>query len=601
MKYYSEKPGDLFMKNIESLIVALLFLTNISGYSQINSTDREFRGAWVATVVNLDWPSSPALPVEKQKEELINLFDALAFLNFNAVFFQVRPECDALYNSNIEPWSFWLTGKQGKAPEPFYDPLEFAIEEAHKRGLELHAWINPYRAVRKTGTYPLASNHVSRLHPEWIITSGKLKYLNPGLPQVRRYVVNIVKEIVGNYNVDGIHFDDYFYPYPPNEIKSEDFKTFQHYSRGINDISEWRRDNVNLLMKEVNGAIKRIKPFVKFGVSPFGIWKNNVPRGITGFDAYGRIYADAVQWIKDGSIDYLVPQLYWPFDGGQDFAKLSDWWSLQKYESHFYAGLGFYRAEIWNASEIPNQIRYLRENPFADGFVIFRAANVFDNVKNVTDSLGRNLLRYKTIAPVLNRMNFLPPTSPQNFRLSEINDTEGVFSWSKSDSYAPQNVRYVISVVPDRKNHLTNCINSPNIVYLTYNNYFKVKFIKTGIRLNYFVRAVSPAGIESGYVNFITAPPIIISGTYKDIEKMSVRKLEKTKADFCDFEITIPEKQYVKISLYNSFNNPVAVFTDSIVEKGIYKTSLPAKILKRGVYWMQVSAGNKFFVKKIIL
>ena len=591
------------MKNVESKILVILFLLmmNISGYSQIFSIEREFRSAWVATVVNLDWPSAPNLPVEKQKEELVNLFDALAFLNFNAVFFQVRPECDALYNSSFEPWSFWLTGKQGKVPEPYYDPLEFAIEEAHKRGMELHAWINPYRAVRKIGSYAIASNHVSRKHPNWIITSGKLKYLNPGLPQVRNYVVNIIKEIVGNYNVDGIHFDDYFYPYPPNEITKEDFSTFKRYSRGIRNISEWRRDNVNLLMKEVYSAIKRIKPFVKFGVSPFGIWRNNVPVGITGFDAYNRIYADALQWIKDGSIDYLVPQLYWPFEGGQDFAKLSDWWSLQKNDSHFYAGLGFYRAEKWNADEIPNQINYLRENPYADGFVIFRAANIFDNVKSVTDSLSRNLLRYKTIAPVLSKIGNTTPTTPLNFNLTKINDTQGIFSWTKSDSYAPQNVRYVISAVADEKNHLTNYTGFSNIVYLTYNNYFRTKFIKTEIQLNYFVQAVNPAGVESGYAKFIAAPPVIISGDYKNIKKLNIRKLKELNGDFYDFEIEIPGKQFVKISLNNLFGNTVAVFTDSVIEKGIYKTSLPSSGLEHGVYYFLISTENKFFIKKIIL
>ncbi len=591
------------LKNIKTGILVILFslIMSLPFYSQTKSPGREFRSAWVATVVNLDWPPAPGLPVEKQKEELIKLFDALAFLNFNAVFFQVRPECDALYNSSFDPWSFWLTGKQGRAPEPFYDPLEFAIEEAHKRGMELHAWINPYRAVRKTGSYKIAPNHVSRKHPEWIITSGKLKYLNPGLPQVRNYVVNVIKEIVRNYNVDGIHFDDYFYPYPPNEIKTEDFGTFKRYSRGIGSIEEWRRDNVNLLIKEIYTEIKKIKPFVKFGVSPFGIWRNNVPAGINGFDAYSRIYADPVYWLENNLVDYIVPQLYWPFGGGQDFAKLSDWWSLQKNNSQFYAGLGFYRAGSWNSDEIPNQIEYLRGNPFAEGFVIFRAANVFDNVKNITGLLSRSLLRNKTVPPVLKNNNIAVPPVPLNFHFTKINDVEGVFSWSESDSYAPQNVRYVISAFPVEKYRLTNYNNLSNIVYLTYKSYFRAKFIKSEIRLNYFVRAVNPAGVESGNSNMVEAPPLIIRGNYKNTGELSVKKLKMLNCDFFDFEIEIPARQFIRISLKNIFGHTVAVFTGSVMDEGIYRASLPASFLGHGVYYFLISTTNKFFIKKIIL
>ncbi len=586
-----------FFTGLKNYAVVLLILFAQPVLAQTLNLEREFRGAWIATVVNLDWPSKPGLPVSKQKEELKKLLDMLASLNFNAVIFQVRPECDALYKSDIEPWSYWLTGKQGKAPQPFYDPLEFAITESHKRGMELHAWINPYRAVRKTGTYKISAKHVTRKHPEWIITSGKLKYLNPGLPEVRNYVKNVFEEIIKNYDVDGIHFDDYFYPYPPNEINNEDIAAFARNPRGFRDISDWRRDNVNLLIKEINNAIKNIKPFVKFGVSPFGIWKNNVPKGIKGFDAYSRIYADAVSWIGEGSIDYLVPQLYWPFGGGQDFAKLAEWWSLQRNDSQVYGGLALYRAGKWRAAEIPEQIKFLRENPFADGYVFFRAANLFSNPKGVSDSLFQTYMRYGAIPPVFYKWNINVPGVPKNLQFMKISDSQGRFEWYGRSP----NVRYVILTGKIGKNRSTYLGDNPNILYLTDNNYFNGSFIRTDIELNYAVVSVNSAGVESGISNIVSAPPLLMFSNYKKPGKFSIRVLRQLNEDFYDFEFEVPEKQHLVIWLKNSFGRTVAKFAESKLEAGVYKTFLPADILQNGVYYFTVFYKNNFLVKKILL
>ena len=232
------------------LIIIVLFTFN---YSQSNNPKREFRGAWIATVLNLDWPSSPYLTTEQQKKQLLDILDGLQEAGINAVVFQIRSECDAMYQSSIEPWSYWLTGQQGKAPNPFYDPLKFAVEEAHKRGMELHAWMNPYRAVRSAGNYTNSTNHVSQQHPEWILQFGNLKILDPGLPQVRNYVTSIIIDLVSRYDVDGIHFDDYFYQ---QGITTEDANTFQNYSRGFTNLGDWRRDNVNLLVKQIYDSIQ---------------------------------------------------------------------------------------------------------------------------------------------------------------------------------------------------------------------------------------------------------------------------------------------------------------------------------------------------------
>jgi len=399
-------------------IILLFFLLNIIVISQTNNPKREFRGAWVATVTNLDWPGSGS-SVESQKASLINIFDQLKEVGINAIIFQVRPECDALYDSPYEPWSYWLTGQQGKAPEPYYDPLQFAVEEAHKRGMELHAWFNPYRAVRLVGNYALASNHVTVQHPDWAIQIGTFKFLNPGLPEVREFVSKVIADVVRRYDVDGVHFDDYFYPYPPNQISNQDLTTFQQYPNGISNISDWRRDNVNRLIAMVYDSINTIKPYVKFGMSPFGIWKSGTPTGITGLNAYSDIYCDAVAWLQAQDIDYVTPQLYWPFGGGQDYGKLMPWWASQTNGRHLYVGHGYYRQSTWPSNEIPRQIRLNRNTANSDGSIFFRAANFSENPKGVTDSLRNNYFKTIALPPVMEWKDAVIPNAPENVRFAK--------------------------------------------------------------------------------------------------------------------------------------------------------------------------------------
>jgi len=385
-----------------------------------NLPKREFRGAWIATVVNLDWPSSPGLAPETQRTELTTILNGLKAAGVNAVVFQVRPECDAFYASSFEPWSYWLTGQQGQAPSPYYDPLQFAIAETHKRGMELHAWFNPYRAVRQIGQYPPDPRHVSVLHPEWLLTFGNFKMLDPGLPMVRDYITKVVLDVVQRYDVDGVHFDDYFYPYPPNQIANEDDATFA-YSRGFTDRGDWRRDNVNLLVKMVHDSIQVVKPYVKFGISPFGIWKNGVPPGITGLDAYSVIYCDALAWLNQRTIDYITPQLYWPFGGAQDYGKLLPWWASQTNGRHMYVGQAAYRIGIWSASEVPHQIRANRSHPQVQGSIFFRSRfGLLDNPRGFLDSLKTDLYRYPSLSPVMEWKDSVPPNAPRNLRYERI-------------------------------------------------------------------------------------------------------------------------------------------------------------------------------------
>lgn len=411
------------MKKLLLVLAALLSSFSEKTLAQNHPPKREFRGAWIATVINLDWPSSPFLTPEAQRAELIRILDELRSHGVNAVMFQVRSESDAMYASPLEPWSYWLTGQQGKPPSPFYDPLEFAVTEAHQRGIELHAWFNPYRASREVGNYANASNHVTVVHPEWDIQIGSIKFLDPGLPQVREHVTSVVMDVVRRYDVDGVHFDDYFYPYPPNQISSQDDATFAAYPRGFTNRSDWRRDNVNLLIQMIHDSIQVAKSHVKFGMSPFGIWKNGVPSGITGLDAYSAIYCDALAWLAQQTVDYITPQLYWPFGGGQDYAKLMPWWGTQRNGRHFYPGQGVYRATTWAPNEVPRQVRANRANANVGGSIMFRALNFRENGNGFADSLKNDLFRYHALAPTMAWKDVVPPNAPQNLRYERIAGT----------------------------------------------------------------------------------------------------------------------------------------------------------------------------------
>ena len=456
------------MKNL-TIILFTIFISSTL-FAQSIPPKREFRAAWIATVTNIDWPSSNASSTDVQKQELTNLLDELKRDGINTVIFQVRSECDAMYSSSFDPWSYWLTGSQGTAPFPYYDPLEFAIQEAHKRGMELHAWFNPYRAERSVGNYSKAPNHVTVQHPDWIIQISTFKFLDPGLPMVRDYVSSVIYDIVSRYDVDGIHADDYFYPYPPNQITNQDAQTFAAYPRGFTNLADWRRDNVNLLIAQVNDTIQSVKPWVKFGMSPFGIWKSGVPPGITGLSAYNDIYCDAIAWLHYRSIDYLTPQLYWPFGGGQDYAKLQPWWadSVAANGRHFYPGHAYYRIASWfNPSEMPNQIRFDRNKPKVQGSVFFSAKHFALNPLGVTDTLRNDLYRYLAINPIMNWKDIIPPNPIQNLRFERLSSGQGGLQWDlpQTASDLDSASRYVLyrfdhsNVLPGELDNSANILN----------------------------------------------------------------------------------------------------------------------------------------------
>jgi uncharacterized lipoprotein YddW (UPF0748 family) len=331
---------------------------------------REFRAVWVATVGNIDWPSKKGLSADEQKKEMVALLDRFKELNFNAVVLQVRPMCDALYDSKLEPWSEYLTGEQGKSPG--YDPLTFAVEEAHKRGLELHAWFNPYRAAGPTSKSEPAANHLTKTRPDLAKEYGKHHWLNPTHPVVQKHSLAVMLDVVMRYDIDGVHMDDYFYPYAEKdaagaEIPFPDDDTWDLYQQAAGKLSrdDWRRDAVNRFVRQLYADVKAAKPWVKVGISPFGIWRPGNPEGIEGFDQYAKLYADARLWLRQGWVDYFTPQLYWPINQEkQSYPKLLEWWSGQNVKHrHLWPGNAPYRVagKGWPVKEVADQIELTRK------------------------------------------------------------------------------------------------------------------------------------------------------------------------------------------------------------------------------------------------
>lgn len=415
-----------------SLFTFLLLIINSQHLSAQNLTipKREFRGAWLATVANIDWPSKPGLSTEVQKRELLEILDNHQRSGINAIMLQIRPGTDALYGKGRELWSRYLTGKQGLAPMPYYDPLDFAIEEAHLRGMELHAWFNPYRATFDLIDYNTNYKHITKQKPEWFFTYGGKKLFNPGIPEVRDYIVQVILDVVRNYDIDGVHFDDYFYPYPEKNNTIADRSTFNQHGGNFDNIEDWRRQNVDTLIHTLSDSIKVAKKHVKFGISPFGIWRNlsQDPEGSesNGLDGYSKLYADARKWTKAGWIDYINPQIYFPFFyRAAPYEKLLDWWSNNTYGKHLYIGQGAYRAmekrEGWrDKQQIPDQIRYLRNNTRVQGSVYFSSKSLRDNLAGLNDSLRNDFYKYPALQPPMLWIDGISPNAPRDLSVKVL-------------------------------------------------------------------------------------------------------------------------------------------------------------------------------------
>ncbi|MBV6427646.1 MAG: hypothetical protein KIPDCIKN_02168 [Haliscomenobacter sp.] len=590
------------------LVLAALCLAPCALSAQSPASPKyEMRGVWVATVVNLDWPVRGASP-SSQQQALRTMFDKLQQTGINTIFFQIRSESDAMYASTLEPWSYYLTGQQGLPPSPSWDPLAFAIEEAHKRGMELHAWINPFRVIRSvTSTYPKAQNHLSVQHPDWMLTVKTVMLLNPGIPEARQYLVNLLTDVVKRYDIDGLHYDDYFYPY--EGVTTEDQATYAVYGTGMT-LNAWREDNINRFVKELSEAALGIKPWLKYGISPFGIWRSGNPPGITGLSGADVTYGNAVKWLQEKWIDYLSPQLYWPFGGNQDFAKLSLWWKTQMNGRHLYPGLALYRADpsmtsaasLFTPSEIPKQIRFLRENGIP-GALHFRAANIsVSTTQGVPDSLRTDLYRHRAFTPVMEWKDIHAPAPPQQVELLTESGNRRL-RWSQP---APQGqqasprffcvYRLQASAPPD----WSEAVNNPqNLLTLTDKFEYVDQTPSSSTPYWYAVSTLSRNSVESAPV----APDAVTS--VKDIARTRFHITQIYPNPFeseVRIRFSLDESSHLTLRIVNLQGQEVARLANSApFSPGEHEVVWNAPTgNKRQVYVCVLEGGGKTAAKKMI-
>ena len=526
------------------VILSLSLLIGLKSFSQ----KTEIRAVWIATVSNLDWPNVASLnDADAQKSSMLIMLDSIVSWNLNAIFFQIRPKSDAFYQSELVPWSQYLTGTRGTNPR--YDPLLFVIEEAHKRGIEVHGWLNPYRFESYFNEHGDSPNGVYSANPELLLTykdeddAIRMRILNPGEPKVIRHLKEVVGEIINNYNVDGIHFDDYFYPY--SGTTNEDSATFATYGEGFENIADWRRNNITSMVQAVSDTIRSIKPFLRFGISPFGIYGNGQnPSGIIGLDAYNQIFTDPIAWLQNGSIDYVCPQLYWPTGGGQDFEALLKWWADKAALSnrHVIAGQGIYRlsdnvpaltARVssarspdnnpiknlherksylhyrpqrrtmqrrtsvpnpWTLGEIVNQIKIVRNasDKNAVGSSFFRYQD-FIRVNGLADYLKSNVYGFPSILPAMTWKSISQPVSPNLYSWKINADGIAVLEWKRTN---PDD-RYVVYSSGDAINNPEFFNDPSNIKKVVFENHLTLNETEGTPKPYFYINSYDRYGRES--------------------------------------------------------------------------------------------------------
>lgn len=460
------------IKNVALLTIALLIMSlYISAQSKY-----EMRAAWIATVANIDWPQRNSTTEEQQKQ-MIAILDSLAALNFNTVILQARPMSDAFYDSKLEGWSHFLTGQQGVEPMPFYDPLAFVIHEAHKRQIEVHVWLNPYRVLNVDNVKLLSHNHIYFREPYMFVKYGNQYYFNPGYDQTREYLISVVSDIVSRYDIDAVHFDDYFYPYPIANLEFPDQRTFEMHPRGFKDKAAWRRNNVDLIIKELSIAIKSLKPWVEFGISPFGVWRNkdkdsNGSNTTAGHTNYDDLYADVRLWLENGWIDYVTPQLYWEI-GKQaaDYKELVDWWSENSFNSNLYIGVAPYKLttspeSAWNTpNEICRQLALNKKYTATKGVMYFSCTPLLENRLGLCDSLQNTYYKYPALIPENRNIDGLESKTPANLRIEKFGARDYLMWDEVYDAGGYEIFYYVVYMF--KKGELINIENPTHIIAKT--------------------------------------------------------------------------------------------------------------------------------------
>ena len=492
---------------VKSLLCVFFLLLMAGGvFAQVQTGSaypkREFRAAWIQSVNG----QFRGMPTEKLKQNLIGQLNSLQKAGINAIIFQVRPEADALYASRLEPWSRFLTGVQGKAPEPYWDPMQFMIDECHKRGMEFHAWINPYR-TKTTLKSELAPNHVYNIHPEWFVTYGDQLYFDPALPESRRHICMVVSDIVSRYDVDAIHMDDYFYPYP---IKGKDFPddaSFARFGGGFSNKGDWRRSNVNVLIKKLHETIREIKPWVKFGVSPFGIYRNESsdPLGskTKGLQNYDDLYADVLLWAREGWIDYNIPQIYWHIGHPvADYETLVKWWARNTENRPLFIGQSVMNT-VQNAdpknpsiNQLPRKMALQRAYQTIGGSCQWPASAVVENAGKYRDALIAEYHKYPALPPVFDFMDNEAPAKVR--KMKPVWTEDGYILFWTAPKYKEEMNRAVQYVVYrfDAKEKV-NIDDASHIVAITRDNFYKLPYEDGKTKYRYVVTALDRLHNES--------------------------------------------------------------------------------------------------------
>ena len=490
------------------LLLALFLATGVGAQIQQQSPypKREFRGAWIQAVNG----QFRGIPTEKLKQTLIDQLNSLQGAGINAIIFQVRPEADALYASQLEPWSRFLTGVQGQAPSPYWDPMQFMIDECHKRGMEFHAWINPYR-VKTSLKSELSPNHLYNIHPEWFATYNNQLFFDPALPESRRHICMVVADIVSRYDVDAIHMDDYFYPYPAKGMDFPDDASFARYGGGFTNRADWRRSNVNILIQKIHETIRGLKPWVKFGISPFGIYRNekNDPLGskTNGLQNYDDLYADVLLWARNGWVDYNIPQIYWQIGHpAADYETLVKWWAKNTENRPLFIGQSVMNT-IQNAdpknpsmNQLPRKMALERAYQTIGGSCQWPASAVVENAGKYRDALVQEYHKYPALVPVFDFMDDKAPGKVRKVKKVWTEDGYMLF-WTppKAKDEMDRAVQYVVYRFGDKEK--VNIDDASHIVAVTRNNFYKLPYKDGKNKYRYVVTALDRLHNESKSVS----------------------------------------------------------------------------------------------------
>jgi uncharacterized lipoprotein YddW (UPF0748 family) len=590
-------------------IQTLLACLSLSVFAQAQTPPkREFRAAWIATVNNIDYPSNKNLSVDSQKVEFTKLLDRHKEAGLNAVIVQIRSNGDALYPSDTEPWAEQLTGLQGRAPAPFYDPLAFMIQEARKRGLEFHAWFNPYRAVPNVNTAILAQNHVAIRRPDLLLPFGNLRILNPGLPEVRTYITQVVMEVVRRYDIDAVHFDDYFYPYPSAGVVLNDTATFTQHNRSFTNLADWRRDNVDLLIKMVSDSIKATKAWVKFGISPFGIWQNrsaSQPNGsaTSGLESYNTLYADSRKWLQQNWVDYMLPQLYWYI--GQTAANyqiLTNWWAALATTRHLYIGQAAYKVGTetnWSATQVPDQMRLNRQtaNVWGSSFYNSKAFNA--NPLGMRDSLRLDFYKYPALLPLMSWKDNTPPPAPTNVLVALTNTTASL-KWARALVTANELDKTRQYAVYRADDYTALNINDVRQLRAIVTDTFFTEAVVAGRRYVYVVTALDRFHNES--------PPsvqaVIIGTSTRDTEGggdvLFYQNLPNPFSEKTILRYELAKEGPVHLGIYDIAGRELSVLVQQFQPIGKYEVVFEKTDLQAGVYLAVLKYGTTQRVIKIV-